>query len=98
MKKTFLTVFGVISTFLVLTSCGLFKPSPSKYNTQTSISVVTPVEVDTNLYNTYFVTYKNGQTQTLQYEYLYNFYRVIDSRKVSTVDTLQYKVLWKDLN
>lgn len=98
MKKTFVTVFGVISSFLVLTSCVIFKPYPSKYNTQTSISVVTPVEVDTNLYNTYFVTYKNGQTQTLQYEYRYNFYRVIDSSKVSNVDTLQYKVLWKDLN
>ena len=98
MKKPFLTVFGVISTFLLLTSCLVFKPSPSKYTTQTSISVVSPAEVDTNLYNTYFVTYNNGQTQILQYEYRYNFYRVIDSTKVSNVDTLQYKVLWKDLN
>jgi hypothetical protein len=98
MKKPFLTVFGVISTFLLLTSCLVFKPSPSNYNTQTSISVVSPAEVDTNLYNTYFVTYNNGQTQILQYEYRYNFYRVIDSTKVSNVDTSQYKVLWKDLN
>jgi hypothetical protein len=98
MKKSVLLVFGVILSFLSLTSCKGFKPLSHKKKTQISINVVTPVEVDTNLYNTYFVTYKNGQTQTLQYEYRYNFYRVIDSNKVSNVDTLQYKVLWKDLN
>ena len=95
MKKIVLIVFGVIASFLVLTSCKGFKPLSTGKNTQTSVSVV---EVDTNLYNTYFVNYKNGQTQTLQYEYRYNIYRVIDSVKVDHVDTLQYKVLWKELN
>jgi hypothetical protein len=95
MKKSFLIVFGVIASFLVLTSCKVFKPLSTDKNTQMSVSVV---EVDTNLYNTYFVNYKNGQTQTLQYEYRYNIYRVIDSAKVDHVDTLQYKVLWKELN
>jgi hypothetical protein len=95
MKKTVLIVFSVIASFLVLTSCKVFKSLSTDKNTQTSVSVV---EVDTNLYNTYFVNYKNGQTQTLQYEYRYNIYRVIDSSKVDHVDTLQYKVLWKELN
>jgi len=95
MKKTVLIVFSVIASFLVLTSCKVFKSLSTDKNTQTSVSVV---EVDTNLYNTYFVNYKNGQTQTLQYEYRYNIYRVIDSAKVDHVDTLQYKVLWKELN
>jgi hypothetical protein len=95
MKKSVLIVFGVIASFLVLTSCKVFKPLSTNKNTQTSVNVV---EVDTNLYNTYFVNYKNGQTQTLQYEYRYNIYRVIDSAKVDHVDTLQHKVLWKDLN
>jgi hypothetical protein len=99
MKKIVLIVFGVIASFLVLTSCKGFKPLSTGKNTQTGVSwKIIVIEVDTNLYNTYFVNYKNGQTQTLQYEYRYNIYRVIDSVKVDHVDTLQYKVLWKELN
>jgi len=109
MKKSTLLLLGIIS---ILTSCSVtkkIKTEPVMLNqekVQVNITVILPGQVDTtpinvddtNLYNTYFLTYKNGQTQTLQYEYLYNFYGVIDSSKVSTVDTLQYKVLWKDLN
>ena len=108
MKKSTLLLLGVIS---ILTSCSVtkkIKTEPVMLNqeeVQVNITVILPGQVDTtpfnvgdtNLYNTYFVTYKNGQTQTLQYGYLYNFYGVIDSRKVSTVDTLQYKVLWDEL-
>ena len=109
MKKSTLLLLGVIS---ILTSCSVtkkIKTEPVMLNqeeVQVNITVILPGQVDTtpinvddtNLYNTYFLTYKNGQTQTLQYGYRYNFYGVIDSSKVSTVDTLQYKVLWKDLN
>ena len=99
MKKSFLIVFIVIASFLVLTSCKIFKPPSTDKNTQTGVSwKIIVIEVDTNLYNTYFVNYKNGQTQTLQYEYRYNIYRVIDSTKVDHVDTLQYKVFWGELN
>ena len=109
MKKSTLLLLGVIS---ILTSCSVtkkIKTEPVMLNqeeVQVNITVILPGQVDTtpfnvgdtNLYNTYFVTYKNGQTQTLQYEYRYNIYRVIDSAKVDHVDTLQYKVLWKELN
>ena len=53
--------------------------------------------VDTSLYNSYSVTYKNGQTQTLGYGYRVNIFYFIDSTKVDHVDTLQHKVLWKQL-
>ena len=103
---TFIFVFSLFFLVNCNTTKKMEKPVTTQNNAvQVNISVILPGELDTipfnvgdtNLYNTYFVTYKNGQTQTLQYEYLYNFYRVIDSRKVSTVDTLQYKVLWDEL-
>ena len=108
--KVLTTSIFVFSLFF-LVNCNTTKKMEKHVTTQdndvqVNITVILPGELDTtpsnvgdtNLYNTYFVTYKNGQTQTLQYEYLYNFYGVIKSSKVSTVDTLQYKVLWKDLN
>ena len=97
MKKSVLTVFGIILSLLALTSCERFKSLSNKKNTKNNINVIVPIKDDINLYNSYFLKYKNGQTQTLQYEYQYNFYRVIDSTKIERIDTLQYKVHWKDL-
>jgi hypothetical protein len=87
--KPFLTIL----IFGIFMSCQRHRPE----------MIIEPPPVSTfkdtvNLYNTYIVTYKSGQTQKLQYEYDYIFWSVIDSTKVLRVDTTQHKVFWDDLN
>jgi hypothetical protein len=102
MKSTLILILGF---FALVTSCSTPKTVLSDKDTQVMVNISLPDEVepqinlgDTNLYNTYYVNYKDGKTQTLQYEYRYNIFRVVDSVKVDHIDTLQFKVLWKDLN
>lgn len=85
--------FLFILITLIFISCHRHRPE----------MIIDPPPVSTfkdtlNLYNTYILTYKSGQTQKLQYECNYMFWSVIDSTKVLRVDTTQHKVLWDDLN
>lgn len=57
--------------------------------------------VDSTLYNSYMIHYKNNQTQVLQYPSDWNVYDMLDrklSKKVVRIDTLQTNVLYEQLN
>ena len=81
--------FLFILITLIFISCHRHRPE----------MIIDPPPVSTfkdtlNLYNTYILTYKSGQTQKLQYECNYLIWNVIDSTKVSRVDTTQQNVFW----
>ena len=103
MKKINILILGFLS---LVTSCSVPKTTLIEKDDEIVVNITLPGEVDppqtnlldTNLYNTYFIVYKNDQTQVLQYEYRYDLYRMVDSTNVDRIDTLQNKVLWKDLN
>lgn len=103
MKKINILILGFLS---LVTSCSAPKTILIEKDDEIVVTITLPGEVDppqtnlsdTNLYNTYFIVYKNAQTQVLQYEYRYDLYRMVDSTNVDRIDTLQNKVLWKDLN
>jgi protein involved in sex pheromone biosynthesis len=101
MKNSIITLFSVS---ILLSSC----ISRKNINTETqNINVITilPNQVektvinvsDTNLYNTYLVIFKNGQTQKLSYERSYNLFNVVDLKKIDHVDTLQKNIFWKEI-
>ena len=101
MKNSIVTLFSVS---ILLFSC----VSKKNINTETqNINVITilPTQVDktvinvgdTNLYNTYLVIFKNGQTQKLSYERSYSLFNVVDLKKVDHVDTLQKNVFWEEI-
>ena len=101
MKNSIVTLFSVS---ILLFSC----VSKKNINTETqNINVITilPNQVDktvinvgdTNLYNTYLVIFKNGQTQKLSYERSYSLFNVVDLKKVDHVDTLQKNVFWEEI-
>jgi hypothetical protein len=105
MKNLVILILGVIT---ILTSCGVTKnildnTSDVKSN-EVEVMIVLPGEVDNspqiidtvNLYSTYLVNYKNGQSQRLSYEYRTKF-SLYDSLNVTHIDTLQYKVPWSEL-
>jgi hypothetical protein len=92
------SIFLFLFSFLLFTSCGVQK----NYNVNEFVITIGEDNfdenyVDTNLYNTYYVTYKNGETQRFSYEYRYSLFNVIDKNDVINIDTLQNKVLWVDL-
>ena len=56
---------------------------------------------DTVYYAAYEIKYKNGMFQMVQYPYQDNIYDNLGGKyrhKVERIDTIQYKVAWKDLN
>lgn len=103
MKKINILILGFLA---LVASCSTPKTTLIEKDDKIVVNITLPGEAnppqtnlsDTNLYNTYFIVYKNTQTQVLQYEYRYDLYRMVDSTNVDRIDTLQNKVLWKDLN
>ena len=106
MKNVAFIVIGVI---IFLTSCGITKTTlvddtSDIKSKEVKVAIVLPGEVDkspqiidtVNLYNTYLVNYKNGQSQRLSYEYRTKF-SLYDSLNVTNIDTLQFKVPWSEI-
>ncbi len=96
-----------ISILLLLISCVSKKNYTNDLVTPINVDIVLPgqeysldvtiLELDSNLYNQYQISYKDGNYQTISIGENLDLKDFLYSNEVDKIDTLKRGVLWKDL-
>lgn len=98
---------SISTSLLLLISCVSKKNYTNDLVTPINVDIVLPgqeysldvttLELDSNLYNQYQISYKDGNYQTISIGEKLDLKDFLYSNEVDKIDTLKSGVLWKDL-